>query len=151
MIVWAPVIMTCTLVASARHRGGFTRAVRARPSLFSPGATANPPTGGVSLRSASIQREVTRDPPYGRTTAAVAFLGESSAKATRASPRCDLRLGGPVVLLRDSRLRPAPGGDSRSIRVRDLCGMREKPAVEQEEKMLICRYFYGRDGTRTRD
>jgi len=37
------------------------------------------------------------------------------------------------------------------IRVRDLCGMRGKPAVEQPIKMPICRYFSGSDGTRTRD
>jgi hypothetical protein len=35
--------------------------------------------------------------------------------------------------------------------VRDLCGMREKPAVARRQKMAICRYFYGSDGTRTRD
>jgi hypothetical protein len=29
--------------------------------------------------------------------------------------------------------------------------MREKPAVERREKMSLCRYFYGSDGTRTRD
>jgi len=51
----------------------------------------------------------------------------------------------------DSRLRPASGGDPRPIRVRDLCGMREKPAVERRRKMPICRYFSGSDGTRTRD
>jgi hypothetical protein len=64
----------------------------------------------------------------------------------------DIRPGGPVVLLAGipgcDRL---PGGDSRLIRVRDLCGMREKPAVERREKMSICRYSSGSDGTRTRD
>jgi hypothetical protein len=29
--------------------------------------------------------------------------------------------------------------------------MRGKPAVERRQKMLICRYFSGSDGTRTRD
>jgi hypothetical protein len=36
--------------------------------------------------------------------------------------------------------------------VRDLRGMREKPAVERRKQMPICRYFIGSgDGTRTRD
>jgi hypothetical protein len=51
----------------------------------------------------------------------------------------------------DSRLRPASSGDPRPIRVRDLCGMQEEPAVERREKKPICRYFSGSDGTRTRD
>jgi hypothetical protein len=47
------------------------------------------------------------------------------------------------------RLRPALGGDSRPTRVRDIRGMPGRPAVERRQKMPICRYFYGSDGTRT--
>src|SRR5262249_18663625 len=42
-------------------------------------------------------------------------------------------------------------GISRPIRVRDLRGMCERPAVERRQKIPICRYFSGSDGTRTRD
>src|SRR5207248_11125813 len=64
----------------------------------------------------------------------------------------DRRPGGPVVLLVGiSGYARRRAGIHGPTRVRDLRGMRERPAVEQRKKMLICRYFSGSDGTRTRD
>jgi hypothetical protein len=74
---------------------------------------------------------------------------ECETPATRRSWICDQPTSGLVgrpSSCGDYRLQPAPGGDSRPVLVRDLCGMREKPAVERRQKIAICSYFYGATG-----
>jgi len=51
----------------------------------------------------------------------------------------------------DSRRPPAPGGDFKLILVRDLRGMKRSRRSLCQTQILICRDFYGSDGTRTRD
>jgi hypothetical protein len=134
-------------LGTRRLRRPFRRTVAARPGPLPPGDER---PGHLRLRGCSFQSRQAR---RGRRR-----RGQHGHRLRASVPQRDRQLSandrpstGRASVLAESPAIAGGCGDLRLVRERDPRGRSKKPAVCAAQKMPICTYFNGSDGTRTRD